>query len=233
MTISALQNWKGATTASSVASLTDAYTSNPTSGNAVVVFATRELGTGTLSISDDFGDGVGWTTIKGPIAAPGAAAIIIYGFWKVAGTCSAKTVTITNSTNTSLAIYVAEYKSDVAGTWALNGAATSNTGSSTTPDPGAITCDANPTVVIGYQSNDGGTATAVVNWTRQAFDLVVSANSVEDRFVAAAATYDPSWTGAPAGSDWAAIGAALEMTPTASAGTLDEDAEWIMISQAA
>jgi hypothetical protein len=49
--------------------------------------------------------------------------------------------------------------------------------------------------------------------TRQANDIVVSANSVEDRFVAAAANYDPSWTGAPAGTNWAAIGVAVEATP--------------------
>jgi hypothetical protein len=92
MTISAQQNWKAATTASSVASLTDVYTSNPTSGNVAMVFATRELGSGTLSISDDFGDGVSWTLIKGPIAAAAASPIIIYGWYKVVGTCTAKTV---------------------------------------------------------------------------------------------------------------------------------------------
>jgi hypothetical protein len=224
MTVSALQNWKGATTASSVASLTDVYTSIPTSGNVAMVFATRELGSGTLSISDDFGDGVGWTLIKGPIAAAAASPIIIYGWYKVVGTCTAKTVTITNSTNTSLAIYVAEYKSDVAGTWALNGTATSASGTSTTPDPTGVVCDATASVVVGYQSNDGGTATAVVNWTRQANDLVVSANSVEDRFVASAATYDPSWTGAPAATNWAAIGAALKSTPAAAAAADGRDA---------
>lgn len=222
MTVSAKQNWTSAGTGTNVATQALVLVSIPTAGNLMVCYAERGLGTGTMSVADNIGDSVSWTEINH--IANTTEGVTVYGWWKVVGTPSGglKTVTVTNVTdNRALQVTAAEYQSSVGGiTWGLNGTASSNTGlASVNPSPGAITLDANPSVVIGFVSTDNALSTAVATYTRQAIIEAFGEDAVEDKFVAASGSQTPSWTSAS--SNWCAMGSAFKATPAASGIAFD------------
>jgi len=222
MTISLQQNWTNAT--GSTQSLGIAFANNPTAGDLVVCFAQIYIGGASLtpSVSDDFGDTVGgaWQT-HGPLNDPlnNFKAVCFYRTVGTGASNKTVTVSISGGVNKRICLHLAEYKSSVSGTFAVDGTPVSGSATSTNPTPSsAITTTTDTSVVLGYAIANGGSLTAGSGYTSVSSTAVTVWDRVEHQITTSAGNYTPNWTAN--NGDWAALGIAFQVVaPTSIALT--------------
>lgn len=175
------------------ASLALTRTNNPTPGDVMVVWG-MAVYAHTLTISDNFGDGVGWTAITGtPIGAVSNNTRIFGWYKEIGSTVTGKVVTLTHSSSGVISGSATEYYSDVAATFSYQ--FNTATGVSATPGSGNVVlsgtgawvaCGAISTYYSNLAPGSGYTEIATNNPYREF--------SVVHQFFSAAATVSPNWT---------------------------------------
>lgn len=200
------------------------FTSNPTSNNLLVCCACSYSAANTLTIADNLGDSVSWSTAVGPLvfATGGSQAYIFYKV--VGGSVSGKQVTVTTSAAGNAELFIAEYSGNATST-VQDGSGVSATGvASANPDPGSITVSAG-SLAIGYVQNiNTAFATAGTGYTRQ--DTLINNNwdAVEDNQSVSAGTTNPNWV--HAADQWAAVGAAFKVAGGSATRPVKMAGEW-------
>ncbi len=173
--------------------LTLTRTNNPTTGDIMVVWGMAVFAN-TLTISDNFGDGVGWTDITGTPIGAVSNNTRIFGWYKTIGaSVTNKVVTLTNSSSGIISGSATEYYSDVSATFSFQ--FNTATGVSATPTSGNITLSGTGSwVVNGAISTYYSTLAPSGGYTELATNNPYREFSVVDQVFAAATTTAASWT---------------------------------------
>jgi hypothetical protein len=175
--------------------LSKSFASNPTPGNLTVVCASVATVLDTLSVSDNTGDGVAWTTSTSDSSVNlGETAYIFSKVW--GSSISGKQITITESlagTNTK-DIFISEYSGNAASP--ADGVAHLAT-TSVNPSPGAINATTAGLIVGHIRCNNGDPTAGALGTptlTRQAIEDSLNNGAVEDGTYAASGNQTASWT---------------------------------------